>query len=378
MKNLLYLSFSMLLYCGCIEAPLPNEISANTSPSPQEFSNSNQQPSDSIDRPKEEASSVENGGGSETETPLVSNAGQDRTGQEDLEQEDTEQDVQESGLSEDDMSSPLLSGSEVPQDVPSQHSCTMDWCGNTCTDLSSDPLNCGGCGFTCRLTHAYSDCAHGSCVINQCMQGYTDADGISDNGCEEQQMASQCTAGIECVTSCMTSGSTVCDEGEERCMPPDERCDLNDQDCDGRIDEAIDGCRTGIHRGYQANPIGHAYTDRLNQLADNNYRIERENYFYLYSEQVANTRPVFLCKTSIDQLFLSNQTNCGIGRGPLRVLGFWAANEDEGSQTTPLFGFRHRDSGAYFYTKSASERNTVNTMYNFEDIGIVGHVWTNP
>src|SRR5581483_4562171 len=33
-------------------------------------------------------------------------------------------------------------------------------CGGTCTDVMSDPNNCGRCGNVCHLAHATATCSH--------------------------------------------------------------------------------------------------------------------------------------------------------------------------------------------------------------------------
>jgi len=96
-------------------------------------------------------------------------------------------------------------------------------------DCTSDPLNCGSCGTSCRFPHAMGDCTASACVLGACAPGFVDDDGVADNGCEYA-----CTPA----------------------MPPDDVCNARDDDCDGDVDEGDPGdgiacgesegeCRTG-------------------------------------------------------------------------------------------------------------------------------------
>jgi hypothetical protein len=78
-------------------------------------------------------------------------------------------------------------------------------------DLQNDPANCGRCGGSCSYVHAFPACRAGQCALGSCFEGYADADGRSDNGCE-----------------CLYTNNRV------------EICDGADNDCDGSIDEDFD------------------------------------------------------------------------------------------------------------------------------------------
>ena len=92
-------------------------------------------------------------------------------------------------------------------------------------DVSSDPLNCGGCASSCeawpcrhvcKAPFAETACVDGRCVLTGCAAGHHDLDGDSTNGCEYACTPNPATGGSE-------SG-------------PGE-CNGIDDDCDGEVDE---------------------------------------------------------------------------------------------------------------------------------------------
>ncbi|MEE2787253.1 MAG: hypothetical protein VX589_07930 [Myxococcota bacterium] len=243
-------------------------------------------------------------------------------------------------------------------------------CGRICVNLLSDPMNCGACGRACFVANGRAACVDGECGIDECLPGYFDDDGDVQTGCE---LMSDCIDGIECMTSCGGTGLQVCDAGIAMCQTGEELCNAKDDDCNGQCDEgAIDGCRTGIHRGYGRG--GHIYTEDRGQIVNRDMRVESENYFYLYQNPVQGMRPVFFCPADNDQFFLSSQNDCEINRGPVKTLGFWAADQVCGS--VPLFRLRKNDD--HFYTISAPERDRAIRELGFDDLGIAGYVWRSP
>ncbi|NUP09348.1 MAG: SUMF1/EgtB/PvdO family nonheme iron enzyme [Polyangiaceae bacterium] len=83
--------------------------------------------------------------------------------------------------------------------------------GEDCGDTSSSLENCGACGTPCALAGATPVCADGQCLIQACLDGQYDIDGVDQNGCEY-----------------------VCAVPN----PSPELCDGIDNDCDALVDAA--------------------------------------------------------------------------------------------------------------------------------------------
>lgn len=63
--------------------------------------------------------------------------------------------------------------------------CVDDAGTPVCTDLASDPKNCGMCGAKCTAApNAVPSCVAGECGPDTCSPGFTDCDGDPENGCE--------------------------------------------------------------------------------------------------------------------------------------------------------------------------------------------------
>jgi hypothetical protein len=83
--------------------------------------------------------------------------------------------------------------------------------GVDCGDTQSSLANCGQCGKKCEPAAAFASCVMGECVIDECLPGYYDLDGLVATGCEYQCLVPE---------------------------PGPEQCNGIDDDCDGLVDQA--------------------------------------------------------------------------------------------------------------------------------------------
>jgi len=243
-------------------------------------------------------------------------------------------------------------------------------CGRLCVDVDGDPDNCGQCGRTCLLPNAESGCMDGQCIITACLPYFFDQDNDPETGCEVEN---RCDAGAPCETECGSVGAVECDGDTGVCVPPSERCNAVDDDCDGACDEGpIPGCRVAVHRGFGR---GHVYTSDLAFVSTDPFRLEAQNYFYLYTEPASEMRPVFFCPAANDRYLLSSANNCETPAPPIATLGFWSPMATCGGQ--PLYRMFSAGSGDHFYTTSEPERDNAIGL-GYEARGIAGYIWTDP
>jgi len=254
--------------------------------------------------------------------------------------------------------------SPVPLDCPQDEVA----CGQQCTSLQSDPINCGLCGRTCVIPNASATCLQGECQVEECDAGFADADGELDNGCE---LPFECEPGAPCQTTCDSQGQTECLETEPLCRPPTEQCNGVDDDCNDQCDEALMGCFVGVHR---AHGNGHLFTTNLETASGAPYNLEFQNYFFIYTGTVSGTRPLFLCRKANGKRFLTSDTACNTLGGNEGQMGFWAPQPLCGS--VPLYGLFHEASDNHFYTLSAQERDNAINNLGYLDAGIAAYVWT--
>jgi hypothetical protein len=246
-------------------------------------------------------------------------------------------------------------------------------CGQICTDVASDPNNCGDCGVSCVIPEAGAACSAGMCALGACDPGFADCDGDLGNGCEH---TIACEDGNACTTSCMSTGTLVCaDPCTPSCTAPAEVCNALDDDCDGACDQgAIAGCRHGIHRAIGS--IGHFYTNDANEIPANGLTTEIENFFWVYTEDTGGLVPLFRCFKSGGRRFLTSSIDCETTGAPERTLGFMSNMQICGS--IPLYRSYNAGSDDHFYTTSEPEHQNAIAMYGYADQGITGYVWASP
>jgi hypothetical protein len=101
----------------------------------------------------------------------------------------------------------------VPLTASCQVSCVppMISCGGVCTNLLTDPNNCGVCGNPCSLANATAFCSSGLCWVKSCNFGWGDCDGVVPNGCETNVLTNSKNCG-GCFNTCQ--GGTICFSGQ--------------------------------------------------------------------------------------------------------------------------------------------------------------------
>ena len=103
----------------------------------------------------------------------------------------------------------------VPFMASCQVSCQppMTSCGAVCTNLRTDPKNCGACGNACSLANATAFCSSALCWVETCNFGWGDCDAVFSNGCETNVLTNPKSCG-GCFITCQ--GGTTCYSGQCR------------------------------------------------------------------------------------------------------------------------------------------------------------------
>ena len=264
-------------------------------------------------------------------------------------------------------------GESSTSDGPEPIDCgAMMQCGQTCTDVQSDPSNCGECGVSCVIANADAVCSAGECAMGACLPGFSDCDGEVANGCEAM---ADCSAGTPCMTACGSTGMTTCSATcEAVCDVLPESCNAVDDDCNASCDEgAMAGCRVGVHRSNHAT-LGHFYTTDLTEAQSNGFFLEAQDFYFLYAAEVEGLAPFNRCLRANGKRFYTTSDTCedaGVNEGALGWI-----SPDERCAGIPLYRLYHSGNSAHFYTTSAAERdNAVNTLgWTYETIA--GWVWS--
>ena len=110
-----------------------------------------------------------------------------------------------------------INGECVTTGCPDNQTLCPETSGNNCRTLSSDPANCGYCGYVCSAQTGWAsgaNCNNSNCVATGCTTGYC----VSNGKCVDGS-SSTLTCGINgnacknCTTTINNATSTYCDSG---------------------------------------------------------------------------------------------------------------------------------------------------------------------
>jgi hypothetical protein len=110
--------------------------------------------------------------------------------------------------------------------------CDADASNGCEADLAGDTANCGWCGKRCaEVGSGVASCRAGSCVVEACLPGLLNCDGLAGNGCEVDGRVEPLHCGA-CGQACPAPPNTValCQQGACAVGP----CRAGFLDCDGQ------------------------------------------------------------------------------------------------------------------------------------------------
>jgi Cys-rich repeat protein len=116
--------------------------------------------------------------------------------------------------------------------------CDMNPLNGCETPTSSDVNNCGGCGMKCALAHATAKCTLGMCQIGACDPGWVDCNKDPSDGCEVDITSDPMNCG-GCGKVC-SSQNGVASCNASSCQI---KCNQNFADCDGNV---ANGCEVDL------------------------------------------------------------------------------------------------------------------------------------
>lgn len=154
---------------------------------------------------------------------------------------------------------------------------TPDRCGDVCTDVTSDPLHCGGCDRACPTggPNTRATCTDGVCGI-ACAVGYHECDGVCVSDDDPASCGSSCTpcptptlghatctagvCGVACPAGAMECGGDCVDISNSAA-----HCGGCDRPCDGVCVGGV--CDTGVRLMLETGAGQTAYPDELLPVA---------------------------------------------------------------------------------------------------------------
>ena len=153
-------------------------------------------------------------------------------------------------------------------------------------DLTTDPKNCGACGFLCQPNNAFGECKDSKCNVADCIAGYGNCNGIDSDGCEINVYQDVSNCG-QCKKACnLPHATAVCVAGNCEVGA----CDQYYSNDDG---VAETGCEE-LTYGTSAEDAGLSCKGILNVIpgtADGEYWIKpdaEQNAFKAYCDMTTN------------------------------------------------------------------------------------------
>ena len=121
---------------------------------------------------------------------------------------------------------------------------TPDACGFYCTDLKTDPANCGTCNNYCSVPYADSSCTQGKCTVGRCFDGFADC--TAEPGCETQLGTDDNCGGCGDKSCGLANTFFTCSDGARCdaaiCSPGYANCDAASADCEATFAAGTAGC----------------------------------------------------------------------------------------------------------------------------------------
>ncbi|MGK5086611.1 hypothetical protein WDW86_03565 [Bdellovibrionota bacterium FG-2] len=121
-------------------------------------------------------------------------------------------------------------------------------CGATCVDPTSDDANCGSCGKVCpSIVNGSGACINSVCGVKQCNSGYANCDMYPGNGCETtlyNDVKNCGNCGLACPNyqnATASCNNMVC--GIQNCMQGFSNCNNNTNDgCEINTNSDVNNC----------------------------------------------------------------------------------------------------------------------------------------
>ncbi|MGE0550917.1 MAG: choice-of-anchor L domain-containing protein [Kofleriaceae bacterium] len=256
-------------------------------------------------------------------------------------------------------------------------------CGDTETDTTVDPLNCGSCGTVCADGYACNDsrCLAGECEPGEVEDCYTGQDGTEGVG--------PCVGGTRTCddtgvwSSCQGEVIPVGEDGA-KCM------DGVDNNCNGTVDENVDAdgdglttcggdccdsteCdKPGLVNYGSFDAPGNNFDDDCNGMVDDTVLLCDQNIASNTANGLDFAKAIDICQTSTE-----DDTKWGVISAALTLADGNGVPDPEGHAVRPQFGTGLLPQGgvklAILSTGGAAAPNDTNPAYhpfnNFEHSG---------